>query len=96
MIKLATKYKDYKLVNVSKERLNFNDKDREEHKKEKEELNSEHKVVKEYLKAVLAGKVQHVKMTLLLSDYPAALVQTAYGMSPTMQWYMKAQNVYAK
>ncbi len=85
MIMLATKYKEYKLVDVSKEGLNFDDKDREERKKEEEELNSKHKVVKEYLKAMLAGKVQNVKMTLLLSDYPAALVQTAYGMSPTMQ-----------
>ncbi len=78
MIKLATKYKEYKHVNVSKEGLNFDDKDREEHKKEEEELNSKLKVVKEYLKAVLARKVQRIKMTLLLSDYPAALAQTAY------------------
>ncbi len=85
MIKLATKYKEYKFVDVSKEGLNFDDKDREECKKEEEEINSKHKVVKEYLKAVLPGKVQHIKMILLLSDYPAALVQTAYGMSSTMQ-----------
>jgi hypothetical protein len=30
-------------------------------------------------------------MTDLLSENPAALVQSAYGMSPTMQRYMKAQ-----
>ncbi len=73
MIKLATKYKEYKLVDVSKEGLNFDDKDREECKKDKEELNSKHKIVKEYLKTVLPAKVQHVKMTLLLSDYPVPL-----------------------
>ena len=93
MIESVTRYKEYKLVDVSKEGLNFDDDDREERKKKEEELNSQHKVVKEYLEAVLAGKVQRVKMTDLLSDNPAALVQSAYGMSPTMQRYMKAQNV---
>merc|ERR1740139_1777799 len=49
--------------------------------------------VKDYLETALAGKVQKVKMTDQLTDSPAALVQSAYGMSPTMQRYMKAQNV---
>ncbi|KAL3797484.1 hypothetical protein ACHAW5_010093 [Stephanodiscus triporus] len=93
MIESVTKYKDYKLVDVSKEGLNFDDEDKEERKKKEEELNNEHRVVKEYLEMVLAGKVQRVKMTDLLSENPAALVQSAYGMSPTMQRYMKAQNV---
>ena len=93
MIESVTRYKEFKLVDVSKEGLNFDDEDSEERKKKEEELNSRHKVVKEYLEAVLAGKVQRVKMTGLLSDNPAALVQSAYGMSPTMQRYMKAQNV---
>ncbi len=93
MIESVTRYKEFKLVDVSKEGLNFDDEDSEERKKKEEELNSRHKVVKEFLEAVLAGKVQRVKMTGLLSDNPAALVQSAYGMSPTMQRYMKAQNV---
>jgi heat shock protein beta len=93
MIESVTRYKEYKLVDVSKEGLNFDDEDKEERMKKENELNSEHKVVKEYLEAVLAGKVQRVKMTDLLSDNPAALVQSAYGMSPTMQRYMKAQTV---
>ena len=93
MIESVTKYKDYNLVDVSKEGLNLDDEDREERKKKEEELNEDHKAVKEYLETVLAGKVQKVKMTDLLSESPAALVQSAYGMSPTMQRYMKAQNV---
>jgi heat shock protein beta len=56
-------------------------------------LNEDYKSVKDYLETLLAGKVQKVKMTDLLSESPAALVQSAYGMSPTMQRYMKAQNV---
>ncbi len=63
---------------MSKEGQNFDDEDREEHKKEEDEINCEHKVVKEYLKVVLAGKVQHVKMTLLLSYNPTYLMQSAY------------------
>jgi heat shock protein beta len=93
MIESVTKFKDYKLVDVSKEGLNFDDEDQEERKKKEDQLNTEHKVVKEYLEAVLADKVQRVKMTDLLAENPAALVQSAYGMSPTMQRYMKAQNV---
>lgn len=93
MIESVTKYKDCNLVDVSKEGLNLDDEDREERKKKEEELNEDHKAVKEYLETVLAGKVQKVKMTDLLSESPAALVQSAYGMSPTMQRYMKAQNV---
>jgi heat shock protein beta len=93
MIESVTKFKDYKLVDVSKEGLNFDDEDQEERKKKEDQLNADHKVVKEYLEAVLADKVQRVKMTDLLAENPAALVQSAYGMSPTMQRYMKAQNV---
>lgn len=93
MIESVTNYKDFKLVDVSKEGLNLDDEDKEERQKKEEELNASHKSVKEFLEAALAGKVQKVKMTDLLTESPAALVQSAYGMSPTMQRYMKAQNV---
>lgn len=93
MIENVPEYKEFKLVDVSKEGLNLDDEDREERKKKEEELNESHKGVKDYLETALAGKVSKVKMTDLLSESPAALVQSAYGMSPTMQRYMKAQNV---
>ena len=97
MIESVTNYKkgdeNYKLVDVSKEGLNFDDEDQEERKKKEDELNEDHKNVKTYLETALAEKVQKVKMTDLLNESPAALVQSAYGMSPTMQRYMKAQNV---
>ncbi len=76
-----------------KEGLNFDNEDREECKKEDEEINCEHKVVKEYLKVVLAGKVQRIKMTLLLSYNPADLMHSTYWTSPVMQQYIKALNV---
>ena len=93
MIENVSEFKDMKMVDVSKEGLNFDDEDSEERKKKEEELNTEHQGVKEYLENSLAGKVSKVKMTDLLAESPAALVQSAYGMSPTMQKYMKAQNV---
>lgn len=95
MIESVTNYKDFKLVDVSKEGLNLDDEDKEERQKKEQELNESHKTIKDYLETLLAGKVQKVKMTDLLSESPAALVQSAYGMSPTMQRYMKAQNVAA-
>ncbi len=93
MIENVRDYKDFKLVDVSKEGLNLDDEDAAERKKKEDELNTTFKDVKDFLEAALVGKVSKVKMTDLLTESPAALVQSAYGMSPTMQRYMKAQNV---
>merc|ERR1711862_59570 len=71
----------------------FDDEDKEEREKKEAELNEDHSAVKDFLESALAGKVQKVKMTDQLAESPAALVQSAYGMLPTMQRYMKAQNV---
>jgi len=95
MIENVSQFKEFKMADVSKEGLEFDDDDKEERKKKEEELNDAHKAVKDYLETALAGKVQKVKMTDQLTESPAALVQSAYGMSPTMQKYMKAQNVAA-
>lgn len=38
-------------------------------------------------------RVQKVEVSRRLVDSPAALVQSAYGMSPTMARYMRAQAV---
>merc|ERR1712176_1367762 len=46
-----------------------------------------------YLETILVGEVEKVTVSDLLTDSPAALVQGAYGMSPSMQRYMKAQTV---
>merc|ERR1712232_1242132 len=47
----------------------------------------------EYLEVELAGHVEKVVISTLLTTSPAALVQGAYGVSPSMQRYMKAQSV---
>jgi heat shock protein beta len=85
------KYKDFDVVDATKEGLDLEED--EESKKEAEELNEKYAEVREYLEVELEGKVQKVKVSKLLTNSPAALVQGAYGVSPTMQRYMKAQSV---
>lgn len=85
------KYKDFNVVDATKEGLDLEDD--EESKKESEQLNEKYAQVREYLEIELKGKVQKVTVSKLLTNSPAALVQGAYGVSPTMQRYMKAQSV---
>lgn len=92
MFESLREYKDFDIRDAAKEGLNLDDDD-EDAKKKKEELAEEFKGVKDYLETLLKGKVQKVEISTLLTDSPAALVQGAYGMSPTMQRYMRAQAV---
>jgi len=85
-------YKDKDVVDATKEGLDLEEKD-EDAKKKKEELTEKYGSVLEYLETELKGKVQKVTVSTLLTDSPAALVQGAYGVSPTMQRYMRAQSV---
>jgi len=94
-IESIREYKDFDILDVTKEqdlKLGEDEED-EEAKKKKEELNKEFSDVIEYLEGVLSGKVNKVAVSDLLTSSPAALVQGAYGVSPTMQRYMKAQSV---
>lgn len=96
MFESLRNYKDKDLMDAAKESLKLDDDDEdEEAKKKKESLKEEYKEVATYLETLLSEKVSKVVVTDLLTDSPAALVQGAYGMSPTMQRYMKAQSVAA-
>merc|ERR1712157_712303 len=98
-------YKDYKIQDITKEGIDIfddddekdDDSDKEKNKEEKkakqEKLNEDFKATTEFLEALLQGKINKAQVTTLLTSSPAALVQGAYGMSPTMQKYMKAQTV---
>jgi molecular chaperone HtpG len=92
MMESLRNFKDKDIVDASKESLKLDDED-EDKKKKKESLRSEYKEVAEFLETLLKSKVQKVSVSDLLTDSPAALVQGAYGMSPTMQRYMRAQAV---
>merc|ERR1719491_1034771 len=89
-IESVRKYKDFDVA--TKEGLDLTD-ETEDGKKEQEELDDKYVDTREFLEVELAGKVQKVTVSTLLTDSPAALVQGAYGVSPTMQRYMKAQSV---
>ncbi|GAX11321.1 heat shock protein 90kDa beta [Fistulifera solaris] len=91
MMESLRSYKEKDIVDAAKENLKL-DED-EETKKKKETLKEELKPVVEYLEVLLKDKVQKVEVSNLLTNSPAALVQGAYGMSPTMQRYMRAQAV---
>merc|ERR1719223_1172346 len=92
MIETLSKYKDFKLTDASKDGAFDDDKD-EVSKKEKEEATEQLSDLIDYLEMELSDKVKGVKISNLLSESPAALVQGAYGMSPTMQRYMQMQSV---
>jgi HSP90 family molecular chaperone len=84
MMESLCQYKDTDIVDAAKEGLKLGEED-ENAKMEKENLAQEYRQVVAYLEALLVGKVQKVTMSNLLVDSPAALVQGAYGMSPTKQ-----------
>lgn len=88
-------FKDLPIIDAGKDNLNFNDskEETEDTKNEEESLKVKFSSVMEYLETELADKIQSVKVSTLLTESPAALVQGVYGMSPTMQRYMKAQSV---
>jgi HSP90 family molecular chaperone len=92
MIESLRSYKDIDIVDAGKDSLNL-DENSEEATKKKEELNRENIDVINYLETILSGKVQKVTVSDLLRESPAVLVQGTYGMSPSMQRYMRAQAV---
>lgn len=92
MFESLRSFKDLDVVDAAKDTLKL-DEDDEEATKRKEELNRENIDVINYLETILSGKVQKVSVSDLLTNSPAALVQGAYGMSPSMQRYMRAQSV---
>eukprot|EP00586_Coscinodiscus_wailesii_P001353 CAMPEP_0172477826 /NCGR_PEP_ID=MMETSP1066-20121228/1307_1 /TAXON_ID=671091 /ORGANISM="Coscinodiscus wailesii, Strain CCMP2513" /LENGTH=750 /DNA_ID=CAMNT_0013236761 /DNA_START=107 /DNA_END=2359 /DNA_ORIENTATION=+ len=93
-VQSLARFRDYDLVDITKEGLDIGeDEEKEESKKTVEKLNEEFKPVLEYMETLLGGKIKKATMTTLLKSSPAALVQGEYGMSPSMQKYMKAQSV---
>jgi HSP90 family molecular chaperone len=84
-------FEDKRLVDLTKEDVDLGT--GEEEKKKKEEQSETTQEFRTWLKDILGDRVQKVEISSRLVDSPAALVQGAYGMSPTMKRYMKAQGM---
>lgn len=65
----------------------------DDEKKEKDQANEEFEGLRKWLKGVMGDKITRVEVSSRLVDSPATLVQSEYGVSPTMQKYLRAQSV---
>jgi heat shock protein beta len=84
------KFQDFDVIDAAKENADLGEMSEEE-KKEAEEAKEELKATTEFLKKVLATRVDKVEVSGRLEESPAALVQPQFGMSPQMQRFMRAQ-----
>lgn len=78
------------LCDVGKE---LNEELSEEEKKKKQETNQEIEPLREWVKGILGDRITRVEASTRLVDSPATLVQSEYGVSPSMQKFLKAQAV---
>ncbi len=83
------KYAEKDIVDAAKEQQA----ETEEEKAFLAEKGKETEPLREWFKKLLGKRVTKVDVTDRLVDSPAALVQSAYGMSPQMQKYYRAQSV---
>jgi heat shock protein beta len=64
----------------------------EEEKQNKQQQNEDSEKFREWLRGLLGeGKITRVEASARLVDSPATLVQSEYGVSPSMQKYLRAQ-----
>jgi heat shock protein beta len=79
-----------KFVDINKGDLDLGETDEEKQKKNVTE--TEYEPLLKWMSTTLGtGKVQAVKISARLTESPAVLVQSAWGQSPTMQRYIRAQ-----
>lgn len=92
MVQSIDEFASYRLVDAAKGNLDIPEIEDDEEKTEEAKKDLEE--VCDWLKDSLKSKgVSDVEISTRLTDSAATLVQGAYGMSPTMQRYMKAQAV---
>lgn len=65
----------------------------EDEKKEKDQANEDSEAFRRWMKECLGEKITRVEVSTRLVDSPATLVQSEYGVSPSMQKYLRAQAV---
>ena len=84
------KFKDYDLIDVSKEDLVLDD-ESEEEKKSSEEAEKEFSDLTSWMKEVLGQKVEKVVVSKRKTDSPCLLVTSQGGWSANMEKIMRAQ-----
>ena len=88
-IQQMKEYDGKKLVNLTKEGIDFEDS--EEEKKEWEELTKSYEPLSKHIKSVIGDKVEKVVMSTRIIDSPCVLVTGEFGWSANMERIMKAQ-----
>ena len=84
------KYADKEILDAGKEASQDLS---EEEKNEKQKMDEEYESLRTWMKKVLGEKITRVEVSARLVDSPATLVQSEYGVSPSMQKYLRAQAV---
>lgn len=79
----------FKLVDVSKDELDLKDLKSEDEKKEDEALKEDFKATTEFMTSLLSDKVGKVATSDKLTESASTITQSSFGLSPTMERYMK-------
>lgn len=79
----------FNLVDISKEGFKMDDLKSEDEKKEDKELAKGYTDVLEFFSKLLSDKVGKVQLSDRLTESPSAIIQSSFGVSPTMERYMK-------
>lgn len=92
MVQSFKDFKDKKLVDITKEELDFAETDEE--KKEREELESSFKDLCDFIKETLGEKVSKVSVSNRIVDSSCVLSSSKQGWSANMERIMKAQALH--
>lgn len=79
----------FKFVDVAKDDIDFKEMKTEDEKKEDEDLAKDFKPVVDFLTTMLSEKVGKVAVSDRLTESASTIVQSSFGISPTMERYMK-------
>jgi molecular chaperone HtpG len=79
----------FKFVDVSKDSLDLGELTTDEEKADLEKAAEDFKGVQDFLTTLLKNKVGKVAVSSKLTESAAAITQSSYGMTPTMEKYMK-------
>mgnify|MGYP003648625263 CR=1 FL=1 len=88
-IQQLKEYDGKKLINVTKEGIDFEETDEE--KEQWQELVKSHESLTKYIKSTLGDKVEKVVLSQRMTESPCILVTGEFGWSANMERIMKAQ-----